>query len=386
MDSQKRAAPRAMPPRELRSLRFADLLRRHRAAADLTQEELAERATLSVQAISALERGWRRYPRRETVRLLAVALGLDAAESGHFLAASRRRDEPTPVPPVAPPLTPGNLPAPSNPLIGRATAVAAAVAHLRAPGTRLLTVTGPGGIGKSRLALAVAELLRAEYPDGVFFVPLAALDDPELVVAAIARPLGIVAQGARPLRDTLLDALRDKRLLLLLDNFEHLLPAVALVEEMLTACREMTILTTSRAALRSRWEHEAPLAPMALPEAGSDDPAAIGGTPAVALFVARAAAIRPDFRLTGENATAVTAICRRLDGLPLAIETSPRMARSPATAARTTTTWPPPSAGLASTASPPGGRSPTPPPWSDPGPPGGGMLLLATSLIPANVS
>ncbi|MFN8540851.1 MAG: helix-turn-helix domain-containing protein [Thermomicrobiales bacterium] len=304
---------------DLRPPSFADLLRRYRTAAGLTQEELAERATLSARAISDLERGLSTRPQRETIRLLTAALGLDAEERVRLTQAARRATT-SPSPPTQA-LVPGNLPTPPTPLIGREQAVAAAVARLRLPDVRLLAITGPGGVGKSQLGLAVAELLRPDFPDGVFFVPLAPLDDPALVAAAIARPLGLAERGGRPLSETVVEALHAKRLLLLLDNFEHLGSAVGLIDALLANCRGVAILATSRAALASPWCHEYPLPPLALPPAGAAvDAATMARVPAVALFIARAAATRPDFRLTAANAQAVAAICRRLDGLPLALE------------------------------------------------------------------
>ncbi len=306
-------------PHDLRQPSFAELLRRHRTAAGLTQEELAERATLSARAISDLERGLKTRPQRETVRLLAAALGLAEPDRDRLAAAARAPLVAVPSPHALTQPS-SNLPAPPTPLIGRETAVAAAVARLRQPGVRLLTVTGPGGVGKSRLALAVAELLRADYPEGTFFVPLAALDDPALVAAAIARLLGVADRGDQPLPAALPAAIGERRLLLVLDNFEHLLSATPFIEGLLATCPHVTLLLTSRATLRSPWEHEYPLPPLALPALGTDDPTALARIPAVALFLQRAAAVRPDFGLTGANAPAVAAICRRLAGLPLALE------------------------------------------------------------------
>jgi DNA-binding XRE family transcriptional regulator len=280
MEQDKRATARERSPREAGTLRD---LRPPRFAVGLTQEDLAERATLSARAVSDLERGLRTRPQRETIRLLAEALRLNPDERDNLLAAARPAAAEPPTPPPIP-LVPGNLPTPPTPLIGRAEAVAAAVHRLHTPEVRLLTITGPGGVGKSRLALAIAEVARPEFPQGVFFVALAPLTDPALLVTAIAEALDIVEEGQQSLHDTVLAALREQRLLLLLDNFEHLLPAVAFVDQILATCRGVKILATSRAALPSPWQHEEPVPPLTLPATGLLDMAALSQIPAVALF------------------------------------------------------------------------------------------------------
>ena len=184
-----------------------------------------------------------------------------------------------------------------------------------------MTLTGPGGVGKTRLALAAAAAVAGDFADGVTFVPLAPIANPDLVASAIARALGVREAGDQLLLDRLQAILRDKHHLLVLDNFEHVAEAAPLVAELLATCPALTVLATSRTRLRISGEHENPVRPLALPEAG--DPLTLEGSresAAVDLFVARAEAIKPHFRLTAENATAVAAICRRLDGLPLAIE------------------------------------------------------------------
>ena len=227
------------------------------------------------------------------------------------------------------------LPAPLTGLIGRAADVAAVRDVLLAPEVRLLTLVGAPGIGKTRLGLAVAHALVGSPPagadgewgaepgfvDGVVFVPLAALRDPELVVPAIAQALGIRDSGDRPVLDGLKAVLGDRRLLLVLDNCEHLPAAAPLVAELLAACPGLTVLATSRAPLHVYGEHEYPVPPLTVPDlARLADPAALAGVPAVTLLVERARAVRPDFALTAENAEAVAEVCVRLDGLPLALE------------------------------------------------------------------
>ena len=339
--------------------RFGTLLRRRRMTAGLSQEELAERAKLSAQGISALERGHRASPRPETVRLLAAALGLDAQARAELIAAARAGVRPAvDAPVVAPPsaLRPLPLPLPLPPtrLVGREREVATICAALRrddhlaqgALGTRLLTLTGPGGVGKTRLALAAARELVDAFADGVAWVELAPIHDrpervPELMATAIARVVGAREVAGQSVTAALAAALRRRTLLLVLDNCEHVLAAAPLVAELLAGCEGLRVLATSRVRLQLRGEREVPVAPLAVPDQGTGDrgqgtgeqsltPDArplppevvvgLAGVAAVRLFVERAAEIRPGFTLTAENAAAVAAICRRLDGLPLAIE------------------------------------------------------------------
>jgi predicted ATPase/DNA-binding CsgD family transcriptional regulator len=214
-----------------------------------------------------------------------------------------------------------NFPVQFTTLIGRRLDLAAALEIMRRPEVRLLTFTGPGGVGKTRLALRVTEDLVGEFEDGVYLVSLAPVRDPELVVPAIGRTLGITEVGEKPLHERLSTYLKDKRMLLLLDNFEHVAPAATVVSKLLTTCPSLTVLATSRERLHLSGEHEYPVPPLTVP--GRERlPAAEDLTryEAVALFVERARAVKPDFRLTEENAEVVVEICARLDGLPLAIE------------------------------------------------------------------
>lgn len=297
---------------------FGPLLRRHRLAAGLTQEDLAERAGLSVRAISDLERGLKPTPRRETIALLAQALALpvDVLEQ----AIERRR---------GPRSRPGFRLASlyPTPLIGREDDVLAVATLLRAEEPRLVTVTGAPGIGKTSMAVAVTQAVAGEFPDGVVFVPLAALRDPLLVPAALAQALGMQRAGGTPLQ-RVVDQLQSRRLLLLIDTFEHLLDAAPVLSQIVAACPGVKVLVTSRAALNVLAETRYELSPLALP--APDQPPALddlAAFPAIALFAQRAQTVNPGFWLSAGNLATVVEICRRLDGLPLAIELAAARAR-----------------------------------------------------------
>jgi predicted ATPase/DNA-binding CsgD family transcriptional regulator len=220
-----------------------------------------------------------------------------------------------------------NLPAPLTSLIGRDLEVSSVSALLQRPDARLVTLTGTGGIGKTRLGLAVAFKLQPTFADGVFFIPLASVIDPSMVISTIAHELGMnhgYADRRHPVAEHLhylKTSLREKHCLLLLDNFEQVVNAASAIAEVLTSCPYVKILVTSREVLHIQGEYEFPVPPLALPEATSPLPVEeLVHYPAIDLFLQRALAIKPDFEVTTATMQTILAICQRLDGLPLAIE------------------------------------------------------------------
>jgi predicted ATPase/DNA-binding CsgD family transcriptional regulator len=213
-----------------------------------------------------------------------------------------------------------NVPAAFTPLVGREQDVAAICALFAQPGICLVTLLGAGGIGKTRLSLEVARQLRGSFADGVCFVSLAAIRDAELLFPIIAQELAL-QDADRSWKEQMWEFLREKRLLLILDNFEQLLPAASLIEELLVACPLLHVLVTSRVVLHSAAERQYWLAPLAVPDLqqlpGSEE---IAHYAAIELFAQRARALQPDFQITPANATVIAGICARLDGIPLAIE------------------------------------------------------------------
>ncbi len=328
--------------------RFGAWVKDRRKALDLTQQDLAERTECALVTISKIERGLLR-PSKQVAALLAAALRVPPDERAAFLQLARggapgaAGDAPAPAAPAGPP---HNLPAQLTTLIGR-EAVVEAIADVigppeeRAPGgptgalsagprrARLFTLTGPPGIGKTRLALEVARRVLPAFADGVFFVNLAPVDEPGLWLAALLQTLGLRAAGSAAPLAQLTAHLRARRALLVLDNFEQVLAAAPLLAELLTVCPHLWALVTSRERLRVRGERHLLVPALAVPEAGpggvgrpapTGDVAALLAYSAVALFAERAAEARPGFTLTPANAAAVVSICRHLDGLPLAIE------------------------------------------------------------------
>jgi len=216
---------------------------------------------------------------------------------------------------------PNNLPIQPTPFIGREREVAAVTQLLRRPDVRLVTLSGPGGVGKTRLALHVAAELSDDFTDGVFVVALAPVNTPEQVVPALAQTLGIGGSSDLPLFPLLEAALKEKKLLLLLDNFEQVVEAAVVLADLLAACPRLKVMVTSRMGLHVRAEHEFIVPPLSVPTLKQlPDVKTLSHYEAVALFIERAQATKPDFSVTNANALTIAAICAHLDGLPLAIE------------------------------------------------------------------
>src|SRR5580765_1269982 len=295
---------------------FGTRLKALRESAGFTQEELATIAGLSVHAVSALERGERRRPHVETVRALSAALDLNAATRDALLGSARTRAHDAALDGVS-----GSLPLPLTVLLGREADVQTLRRWLGDPSVRLITLIGPGGVGKTRLALEIAHAIAEENTTRVVFVPLATTRNPAFVASATAEALGLSDVTALDLPRRARVACEDRPTLLVLDNFEHVLDAAPLVADLLTSVASLRLMVTSRAPLRVRGEREYAVGPLAL-AAGSDvmSSANLARSPAVRLFVERVRDVRPDFRLTSANGPTVTAICQRLDALPLALE------------------------------------------------------------------
>jgi len=296
---------------------FGEQLKALREAAGFTQEELATIAGLSVHGVSALERGERRRPHVETVRALSAALDLAGPARDALLQMARAPagrtavDELSGVP----------LPLPLTALLGRDADLQTLRHWLADSAIRLITLTGPGGAGKTRLALEVARSTAAEGTSRVLFVELAAVRHAEFVTAAIAEALGVVDATALDLPKRARAACEAAPTLLVLDNVEQVLDAVPLIADLLTTVARLRVLATSRAPLRVRGEREYAVGPLALDmDVDATSPADLARVPAVRLFVERVRDAQPDFRLTSANGPTVMAICRRLDALPLALE------------------------------------------------------------------
>ncbi len=304
---------------------FGSLLRRFREAAGLTQEQLAERAGISVKAVSALERGRRQRPYPHTVRALADALDLPDHAKTEFLQAVPSRTHPeveTLSPSISLPMSPTRI-------IGRAREVEELSDALRDSGVRVVTLTGPGGVGKTRLALEVAARLAEHTFSRVTFVSLATLYDAALVLPEIAQALGVVEDGTASIHESIAANVGGRPWLIVLDSAEHVLDVAPEIAALLADCPEITLLITSRAPLRIRSEREYPVRPLDSPDLSRvptlDE---VERVSSVELFIERAQAAVPTFALTQANCAAVAAICRRLDGLPLALELAAARVRS----------------------------------------------------------
>ena len=303
---------------------FGDLLRRARREAGLTQEALAERAGLSARGISDLERGITVRPHRDTFEMLVDALDLEPDERREWESLRRRtavrktsadaqskNERRLPI---------SNLPTLLTTFVGREQEMAEVRALLEQSATRLVTLTGPGGIGKTRLGLALAGNLVDLFPDGVFLIELAPVRDSALVTSSIAQGLGVRETGNDPLIHSLTAFLAQRQLLLILDNFEHVAETAPIITDLLGVSSRVKIVVTSRMRLRLRGEHEYRVPPLAAPSDSTTTYEELGSYPATRLFIERVREVRPAFQVTSDNADAVAAICRRLDGLPLAIE------------------------------------------------------------------
>lgn len=301
---------------------FGNWLKQRRKMLDLSRDELAERIGCAVVTLYKIESGERR-PSKQIAELLAQYLNIPSEDRPTFVAFARGSGDET-----WRGLSWGTrynlgtkLPTQPSPLIGREQDIINVRKRLLDNDTQLLTLVGPPGIGKTRLSQAVARNVLNEFSDGVFLVFLASISDPALVSRAIAQALGLFEVGSQPRLEQLKTYLSDKQMLLVLDNFEQILPAATQVAELLTVAPFLKILATSRAPLRIRRERQFLVTSLALPTLNPLPEARNLSTyAAVELFIERAQAIQPHFSLTSENAQPIAAICHRLNGLPLAIE------------------------------------------------------------------
>ena len=303
---------------------FGDWLRRRRRALDFTQEELASQVGCAAVTLRKLEAEERR-PSKQVADRLADVLQVAAEDRAVFLRFARGdpfagRSTAAEVAGSGTTQAPRhNLPTLLSSFIGRERELTEIRDRLAA--TRLLTLTGPGGVGKTRLAIEAAQTLTSDYPHGVWLVELAALADPTLVSATVAAVIGVGQAASRPLLDALVNVLKGKHILLVLDNCEHLLDACArLAEQLVQHCPQLRLLATSREAFGVAGEEILDVPPLALPAVDEQDLAALEQSEAVRLFIGRAVTALPEFALTSANASAVAQVCRRLDGVPLALE------------------------------------------------------------------
>ncbi len=299
---------------------FGQWLKQRRKVLDLTREDLAGRIGCAAVTLRKIEADERR-PSKQIAELLAEFLNIPSHEHAAFVRFARAEPAESDAPWGTPFHPPTNLPTQPTLLIGREEAVADLRKRLLQPESRMLTLSGPPGIGKTRLGLQVAAQLLDDFSDGVFYIGLASIRDVNLIPTTIASILSIPEGGPQTPLERLKAFLRDKQILLVLDNFEQILAAAPQIAELLAACPSLKLLVTSRAPLRIRYERQIPVSPLAVPDlAHLPDLDRLSQYSAMILFIERAQAVKPDFLLTQENAATVAAICTRLDGLPLAIE------------------------------------------------------------------
>ena len=305
---------------------FGEWLKRQRSGRGLTQGQLAQQIGCAVVTLRKIEAEERR-PSAQMAERIADILNISQSERTSFLKYARgdwtqslsERAVETPWNiPVSTSKPRNNLPPQLTTFIGREKEIKEVKEAINT--YRLVTLTGPGGTGKTRLGLQLAAQLIDQFPDGVWFVALAPIADPALVAATVMQALGLQDSGSTPPRDRLLETLRERELLLVLDNFEQVIDAAPLVAQLLREAPKIKTIVTSRIPLRISGEQEFPIPPLSVPPQSAVFAAQALQSEAVALFMERAAAVRPEFRLTDDNASAVVDIVRRLDGLPLAIE------------------------------------------------------------------
>lgn len=298
---------------------FGEWVRARRRQLDLTQDELGRQAACSAAAIRKIEAGERK-PSRELAQTLAAALGIPVYQRQAFLQMARgvysqelsHLSGPAPT----------NLPVQLTSTIDRARDLAAVSALIAQENTHLVTLIGPPGIGKTRLSILCGQKLLPDFPDGVWFVDLAEISSPDFFVSALARTLPTPGLQPNPDLPQLINRLRNRHLLLLLDNFEHIVEGASLdAAKLLKGCPNLKILATSRIPLHIYGEHEYPVPTLSVPPpTAGEQPKALLSYESVQLFVERVCLHQPDFAVTAQNASPIVNICRTLDGIPLALE------------------------------------------------------------------